>query len=81
MFHHLTVSIALIPISRIYIQWPERAPQATRYVRGQGAQHKMILHYREALRHAQGREFCRTAPACFCVSVGRAGGLHIEIQS
>jgi hypothetical protein len=28
------------------------------------AQYKVILHCREALRHAQGRELYRTAPAC-----------------
>ncbi len=35
----------------------------------------MIIPYREALRHAQGRELCRTAPPCgWVASLIRADG-------
>ena len=43
--------------------WPERAPQAPRCPRGQGAQYKVILH-------------CREAPACLSRLDGMVGELH-----
>jgi|SRR4030042_3133352 hypothetical protein len=39
-----------------------RKPRAVRGVKGHNI--KMKLPCREALRHAQGRELCRTAPPC-----------------